>query len=460
MTVNPPVHPPESPPTPAEPPEPNSPFFSTFGRALGNYNYRLFFAGQGTSLIGTWMSRLATSWLVYRWSGDNAAWMLGVVSFIGLAPVFVLSPIAGVFVDRWDRYRVLLVTQILSLVQSAALAIVAFANEPSWGIWWVAGLSCFQGLINSFDMPARQSLLVSMVAKREDLPNAIALNSSLVNGSRLIGPTIAGFVIAATNEAWCFTIDAISYAAVIVALLAMRLPKSQSKPVAASIGKHFVEGVTYAWGFPPIRALLLLLSLVSFATMAQAVLMPIFADELLKGGPNTLGLLSAALGLGALGGALYLASRSTVLGLGRVIIVATIVLAISLAGFAWSHNAWLSGLCLVGVGAGMMVEMAACNTLIQTMVDEDKRGRVMGFYSMAFQGTAPFGSLLAGWLSRQLGVREVVLGSAVVVLLGAIAFATQLKRLRRHVRPVYERLGILPAAAEGLNTAAETPAGH
>jgi MFS family permease len=204
----------------------------------------------------------------------------------------------------------------------------------------------------------------------------------------------------------------------------------------------------------------LLLSLVSFATMAQAVLMPIFAAELLKGGPNTLGLLSAALGLGALGGALYLASRSTVLGLGRVIIVATIVLAISLAGFAWSHNAWLSGLCLVGVGAGMMVEMAACNTMIQTMVDDDKRGRVMGFYSMAFQGTAPFGSLLAGWLSRQLGVREVVLGSAVVVLLGAIAFATQLKRLRRHVRPVYERLGILPAAAEGLNTAAETPAGH
>ncbi|WP_254508850.1 MFS transporter [Anatilimnocola floriformis] len=432
---------------------------SGLGRALSNRNYRLFFAGQGTSLIGTWMSRLATSWLVYRWSGDNAAWMLGVVSFIGLAPIFVLSPIAGVFVDRWDRYRVLLVTQILSLLQSAGLAAVAFCADPSWGVWAVCGLSFLQGLINSFDMPARQSLLVSLIAKREDLPNAIALNSSLVNGSRLIGPMIAGFVIALTNEAWCFVFDAISYVAVVLALLAMQVPRAANKPVAASIATHLREGVQYAWGFPPIRILLLLLGVVSFASMTQSVLMPVFAAELLKGGPYTLGLLSAASGLGALGGALYLASRPSVLGLGRVIIVATTLLGVSLAAFSWSHIPWLSACCLVGVGAGMMIEMAACNTLIQTMVDEDKRGRVMGFYSMAFQGTAPFGSLLTGLLSQWIGVREVVFGSAVVILIAAITFASQLRRLRQSARPIYERLGILPATAQGLNTAAETMPG-
>lgn len=429
--------------------------FGDLGRAFGNRNYRLFFAGQGTSLIGTWMSRLATSWLVYRWSGDNAPWMLGLISFIGLAPILFLSPIAGVLVDRADRYRVLLITQILSLLQSAALAVVAFNSPSELGIWLVAGLACFQGVINSFDMPARQSLLVSLVTRREDLPNAIALNSSLVNGSRLIGPTVAGFVIAATNEAWCFVVDAVSYLAVVVALLAMRLPKSDYKPAAASISRHFVEGVRYAWGFPPIRAMLLLLGLVSFASMAQSVLMPVFAADLLGGGPHTLGLLSAASGTGALGGALYLASRSSVLGLGRVIVAATIVLGIGLAGFACSHNVWLSAMCLVGVGTGLMVEMAACNTLIQTMVDDDKRGRVMGFYSMAFQGAAPFGSLTAGWLTRLIGVRDVVLGSAVVVVVGGLVFATQLRKLRRSARPLYQRLGILPATAEGLNTATE-----
>jgi MFS family permease len=444
----------------AEPPRIRVSRLAGLGRALGNRNYRLFFAGQGTSLIGTWMTRLATGWLVYRWSGDNAPWMLGLVSFVGLAPVFVLSPIAGVFVDRWDRYRVLVATQILSLLQSAALAAVAFAAPPSTGIWLVCGLSFWQGLINSFDMPARQALMVSMVVRREDLPNAIALNSSLVNSSRLIGPTIAGFVIAATSEAWCFVIDAISYFAVVLALMAMRLPQLPDKPAAASISRHFVEGVQYAFGFPPIRALLLLLGLVSFATMPQSVLMPVFAADILKGGPHTLGLLSGSLGVGALGGALYLASRSSVLGLGRVIVIATLVLGAALAGFAFSSQAWVSELCLVGVGGGLMIEMAASNTLIQTMVDEDKRGRVMGFYSMAFQGTAPFGSLLTGWLSLRLGVREVVFGSAALVVLAALAFASQLGRLRRSARPVYERLGILPEAAEGLNTATETPSGR
>ncbi|HET6426550.1 MAG TPA: MFS transporter, partial [Planctomycetaceae bacterium] len=275
-------------------------------------------------------------------------------------------------------------------------------------------------------------------------------------GSRLIGPTLAGFIIAATNEAWCFVIDAISYVAVVIALLAMRLPRAEEKPKGTSIGRHFLEGVRYAWEFSPIRALLLLLGLVSFASMAQAVLMPIYSADVLHGGPQTLGLLSGASGLGALGGALYLASRRSVLGLGRIIVFSTLTLGTALFGFAWSQNVWLSALCLMGVGAGMMIEMAACNTLIQTMVDEDKRGRVMGLYSMAFQGTAPFGSLIVGWLTPRIGTQEVLTGSATIIILGAIAFATQLPRLRRTARPVYQRLGILPHAPEPLNPASNT----
>src|SRR3954466_7608179 len=301
------------------------------GRALAHRNYRLFFAGQGVSLVGTWMSRLATGWLVFRLGGPDAAWLLGAVSFAALAPTFFLGPVAGVFVDRWNRHTVLVVTQVLSLVQSAALAWVAFTAGPGVGtVWLIAGLSVLQGLVNAFDMPARQALLVEMISRREDLPNAIALNSSLVNGSRLVGPALAGAVIAAAGEAWCFVVDAVSYLAVVAALLAMRLPKRERPHTAASIGRHMVEGVRYAFGFAPIRALLLLLALVSFAAMPYSVLLPVFAADVLGGGPHTLGLLSAASGVGALAGALYLASRSSVLGLGRVIVVATAVLGLAL----------------------------------------------------------------------------------------------------------------------------------
>ncbi len=433
------------------------------GRAFASRNYRLFFAGQGVSLVGTWMSRLATGWLVFRLGGPDAPWLLGAVSFAGLAPAFFLAPLAGVLVDRWDRHRTLVVTQVLSLLQSAALAWVAFrcvgGGPGPAAVWLVAGLSVFQGVVNAFDMPARQALLVEMVARREDLPNAIALNSSLVNGSRLVGPAVAGAVIAAAGEAWCFVIDAVSYLAVVAALLAMRLPGRQRRASPASVGRHLVEGVRYAFGFPPIRALLLQLALVSFATMPQAVLLPVFAADVLGGGPNTLGLLSAASGLGALGGALYLASRRSVLGLGRVIVAAAVVLGLGLAGFSQSGSPWLSAALLVITGAGMMVVMAASNTLIQTMVDEDKRGRVMGFFGMAFQGAAPFGSLLAGWLAGAVGPRAVVLGSGALVLAGGLTFATQLPRLRRHARPVYSRLGILPEAASGANAAAELAPG-
>ncbi|WP_422931735.1 MFS transporter [Singulisphaera sp. PoT] len=430
-------------------------------RAFGSRNYRLFFAGQGVSLVGTWMTRLATGWLVLRLGGDHAPWLLGLVSFAGLAPTFFLGPVAGVYVDRWGRHKALVVTQVLSLLQSAALAVVAFRGEAgAVAIGLIISLSVAQGVINAFDMPARQSLLIEMVDRREDLPNAIALNSSLVNGARLVGPAMAGAVIAVAGEAWCFAIDAVSYAAVIAALLAMRVPSRPRPASTATVGRHLVEGVRYIAGFPPIRALLLLLALVSFASMPQTVLMPIFATQVLGGGPHTLGLLSAATGLGALSGALYLASRPSVLGLGRVIVAADLVLGLGLVGFSQSGSVWVSALLLVTTGAGMMVQMAASNTLIQTMVDEDKRGRVMGFYGMAFQGTAPFGSLLGGWLASRFGPGPVVLGSAALVIAGGFAFATQLPRLRRIARPVYVRLGILPApnATTGeVAAAAEMP---
>lgn len=272
----------------------------------------------------------------------------------------------------------------------------------------VAWLSVVQGVVNAFDIPARQALLVTLVARREDLPNAVALNSSLVNGSRLVGPSVAGAVIAAAGEAWCFVIDAVSYLAVVAALLAMRLPERGRPPAAGSVGRHLVEGVRYAFGFPPIRALLLLLAVVGFAAVPYSVLLPVFAADELGGGPHALGLLTAASGLGALSGALYLASRASVLGLGRVIVAATVTLDLALVGFSRSGSLALSAALLVFAGAGMMVQMAAANTLIQTMVDDDKRGRVMGLFGMAFQGSAPFGGLLAGWLAGSVGVHAVV----------------------------------------------------
>ncbi|WP_206107825.1 MFS transporter [Paludisphaera rhizosphaerae] len=424
----------------------SGPRWRTMGRAFANRNYRLFFAGQGVSLVGTWMTRLATSWLIYRLAGGDAPWLLGVVGFAGLAPTFFLGPVAGVFVDRWDRHRVLVVTQILSLLQSAALAGVAFhGGSGSIMIGLVVALSLAQGAINAFDMPARQSLMIEMVGRREDLPSAIALNSSLVNGARLVGPALAGMVIALVGEAWCFAIDAISYVGVVAALLAMRLTPKPRPPATGSVFGRLTEGARYAFGFPPIRALLLLLAQVSFATMPQSVLMPVFVARVLGGGPYTLGLLSASQGCGALAGALYLASRPSVLGLGRVVVGATLVLSLGLLGFSQSSSVWLSAVLIAAVGAGMMAHMAATNTLIQTMVDEDKRGRVMGFYGMAFQGVAPFGSLLGGWLAGRYGSRPVVLGAGLVVMAGGLTFATQLPRLRRHARPLYKKLGILPS---------------
>jgi len=410
-------------------------------RALQHRNYRLFFSGQTVSLVGTWITRIATSWLVYRLSGS--VFLLGIVGFFGQIPTLILAPFAGVLVDRWNRHRILVVTQFLSMLQSVALAVLTFAGIIT--VVDVLILQVVQGIINAFDTPARQTFVVEMVEDRADLPNAIALNSSMVNASRVIGPSIGGLIIAAVGEGWCFTIDAVSYLAVIASLLAMRIVKLERDRPETHAWEALRNGFRYVTHFAPIRESLLLLALVGTMGMPYTVLMPAIASGVLHGGPHTLGYLMTASGVGALGGALYLASRTTVLGLGRAIVVATMTFGVSLVAFSLSHTLWLSLLLMPFVGGGMMVEMASTNTIIQTIVDDHMRGRVMAFYTMAFLGTAPLGSLLAGFVADHIGpMKTIMLGGTSCIIAGAV-FAMRLPRLRAHVRPIYIERGILAA---------------
>jgi MFS family permease len=410
-------------------------------RALRHRNYRLFFGGQTVSLVGTWITRIATGWLVYRLTGS--ALQLGVVSFCGQIPTLFLAPVAGVFVDRWNRHRVLLVTQVLSLIQSLALAILTFAGIITVGEILV--LQVFQGVINAFDTPARQAFVVTMIEDRADLPNAIALNSSMVNASRIAGPAIGGVLIASMGEAWCFLVDAISYVAVIASLLAMRLAREKREPSTGRLLEELATGFRYVRDFEPIRTVLLLLALVSTMGMPYAVLMPAFASKILHGGPHILGLLMGMSGVGALVGAIYLASRNSVLGLGRVIATSVTVFGIALIGFALSRTLWLSIALLPLVGAGFMVTLASSNTVIQTIVEEHLRGRVMAFYAMAFLGTAPIGSLFAGVLAEHFGEPATVAIGGVACIAGGLWFRSRLGQLRELVRPIYIKRGILPA---------------
>ncbi len=421
------------------------------GRALRHRNYRLFFAGQTISLIGTWLTRVATSWLVYRLTRSGL--LLGVVGFAGQIPTFFLAPFAGVWVDRWNRHRVLLATQVLAMIQSALLAFFALGGTITVG--HILVLSAFQGVINAFDMPARQAFVVEMIESRDDLPNAIALNSSMVNGARLLGPSIAGVLVASVGEGWCFLIDAVSYVAVIVSLLAMRLTSAARPRERQSMLAELRDGLRYVAGFAPIRAVLLLLAVVSLSGMPYAVLMPIFASEVLHGDAHTLGFLMATSGLGALIGTLYLASRRSVLGLGRIVALAAITFGVGLAAFSRSTVLALSLPLILIAGMAMMVLMAASNTILQTLVDEDKRGRVMSFYAMAFFGTVPLGSLLGGIAADRIGAPNTLLVGGAACVVAGLVFLRELPEIRTVVRPIYVRLGILPEVAEGLRTAAQ-----
>jgi MFS family permease len=410
------------------------------GRALRHRNYRLFFAGQSVSLVGTWLTRVATSWLVYRLTGST--WLLGVVGFAGQIPTFVFAPLAGVWVDRLNRHRVLVATQALAMLQSALLAL--FALRGSIGVAHVIWLSVFQGLINAVDMPARQAFLVEMIEDRRDLSNAIALNSSMVNAARFLGPSVAGILIAAVGEGWCFLIDAISYLGVIASLLAMRVPRKTGPRRTGRVLTELAEGVRYAATFSPIRTVLLLVALVSLMGVPYTVLMPALVTTQLAGGAHALGFLMAAAGLGALGGALYLASRTSVVGLGKIIALAATSFGVSLILFSQSRSLWLSLLLIFPTGMAMMTQMAASNTVLQSIVDDDKRGRVMSLFGMAFFGTVPFGSLLGGGLSARIGVSSTIAVGGAACVVGGLLFYRALPMIRKAVRPIYVQRGILP----------------
>jgi MFS family permease len=428
---------------------PLPPRLSSLGRALRHRNYRLFVVGQGISLVGTWITHVATSWLVYRLTGS--ATMLGIVGFAGQIPVFVLSPFTGAWVDRLDRYRVLLTTQAFSMAQSFALAALTLSGVIE--VWHVLALQALQGAINAFDTPARLATFPDMVEDRADLPNVIALNSMMFNGARLVGPSLAGLLIVLVGEGWCFLIDGFSYLAVLAMLLAMRLPRRATVARDGSVLEDLRAGLAYTVGFAPIRAALLLLAAASLFGGPYSVLMPVIADRVLHGGPRTLGLLMGAVGIGAIAGAVYMASRTTVLGLVRFIPIAAAVFGVGLVGLSFSTTLWLSLLLLGIVGLGFLVHLASTSTILQTVVEEHMRGRVMAFYGMAFIGMAPFGSIWAGALAERVGAPATIRLGGLLLLVSAALFARVLPRLRAEVRPIYVARGILPEVAAGLGQA-------
>lgn len=397
------------------------------------------------------MQRIALAWLVYRLT--NSAFLLGAVGFAGQIPTFILAPVAGVFADRWNRRKVLIVTQSLAMTQ--ALILSALVLTGTLVIWHIFVLSMFLGVVNAWDTPVRQAFMVEMVEKKEDLSNAIALNSSMVNSARLLGPSLAGILIATVGEGMCFLLNCISYLAVIAALAAMKIAPRDSARKRSGVWSGLTEGFTYAFGFAPMRSVLLLLALVSLMGMPYTVLMPVFAKDILHGGPHTLGFLMGASGVGALGGAVYLASRKSVLGLGKIIPLAAGLFGLGLIAFSRSHLLPLSMLLMLAAGFGMIVEMAASNTVLQTIVDDDKRGRIMSFFTMAFMGMTPFGSLLSGFLAGIIGAQNTLLLGGAACLIGAAVFAGKLPELRKLVRPIYVQKGIVSEIATGIQSAIE-----
>lgn len=425
--------------------------FKIIFRSLQYRNYRLFFSGQSISLIGTWMQRIAMPWLVYHMTGS--AFLLGVVGFAGQIPTFLLAPVAGVLTDQWSRYKVLLITQIVSLLQALILAILSLAGIIQ--IWHIVVLSIALGCINAFDVPARHSFVIDMVEKKEHLGNAIALNSLMFNGARLIGPSIAGVMLATTGEGICFLINALSYVFIIISLLMMKLQHKETRKKETHILKDLNEGLRYTFGFAPIKHLLLLLAIVSLMGMSYSVLMPVFAKEILHGGSHTYGFLMGAAGFGALMGAIYLASRETVLKLGRLIPAAATLFGAGLIALSFSRFFLLALVLMVFIGLGMMLQAAASNTILQTITEDDKRGRVMSFYTMAIMGTAPFGSLLAGSLAKIIGTPNTILAGGLSCIIGAFFFYRKLPDLKQIVHPVYIKMGLIPEVVSAIETASE-----
>lgn len=402
-------------------------------RALKYRNYRLYFMGQGVSQMGTWLTRIATAWLVFRLVPDDqperAAWLLGMLGFVSLAPVFFLSPITGVLVDRWDQHRLIIITQVLSSLQVVILTILTIGGWIT--IWQIMVLQLIQGIINAFDSPARQAFIVQMVEHREDLPNAIAMNSSLFNGARLIGPAIGGLLIWKLGEGWCFALDSISYIAVVWAFIAMRIPKHIPQATKMNVLSELSDGVRYVARFGPMLSLLVIISVITLMGMSFQTLAPAYADALVSSrdeASRVLGLLMGAMGAGALVGAIILMNRHVVQGLEKIIAIATGLLGVSMVGFSFIPPLFASLALMIVCGFGLIVTFTSGNTLLQTLVQDQMRGRVMSFYTMAVMGTAPFGSLLAGWLASLWGIDMSVRLTGLVCLFSGILFAAYLPK--------------------------------
>lgn len=409
-------------------------------RALRFRNFRLFVTGQAISLIGTWMTRIAIAWLVYRLT--KSPWMLGAVGFANQIPMFLLAPVAGVVIDRVDRHRLLTLTQILLMVHALLLAALTLGHAITMPMLFA--LSVIQGLITTFDMPTRQSFFVLMVESRDDLSNAIAINSSMFNAARLVGPSIAGLLIAATSEGWCFLVDGISYVAVIASLLMMHISRAEIAPSKSGVVTQLREGWTYVSHSIPIRSILAMFIMVCLMGWPFTVMMPVFAAQVLHGGPHTLGFLMGALGLGALVASIRVAMRRSVRGLAGSLPVASAIVGGALICFGFSRWFWVSLPLMLFAGYGLLQCTIGTNTILQTLVDEEMRGRVVSYYSMVLEGMAPWGSLIAGAMANRMGAPRAVMVSGVACILGGLWFWMRLSRIRAAMRPIYERLGIVP----------------
>ncbi len=406
-------------------------------RALRSRNYKLYFSGQAISLIGTWIQSTATSWLVYRLT--NSSVLLGTTAFLSQIPNLFFSPFVGVFLDRFSKHKILILTQTLLMFQALALSLLTLTNTIR--IWQLLLLSLILGILNSVDAPTRQSFVIEMVENPEDLSNAIALNSLLFNIARLIGPTISGFLIALLGEGMCFLINALSFLAVIIALLFMRI-KSQILVVSENIIKDLKAGFDYAFKFIVVKYILIFISLSSLFASIYSVLMPIFAKDILRGGPETLGILTGATGGGALMGAIYLAGKSKVKGIESIISYSFGTAGIGLILFSLSRNIFTSLLALFITGLSFMLNSVCSNTLIQSVIDNHIRGRVMSIYIMFFMGSMPIGSYIGGLLAKHIGAVNTVLLSGILCIICSFVYRLRLPLLKKHIYSILEKKGI------------------
>jgi MFS family permease len=396
--------------------------------------------GQGISLIGTWMQNIALSWLVYRLTGS--VFLLGLIGFTSQIPTFILTPFTGVLTDRYNRLGILKLTQLFYMLQASVMAFLVLFNLIA--VWQIVLLSIVSGIITAFDAPARQSLVIDLIDDPDDLGNAIALNSAIFNGARLVGPAIAGITIAVVGEGICFLLNAISFIAVIAALLQIKIPVKQKVIQISNFKKSLTEGLHYIFQSVPIRMLILMLAILSLTGLSFIVLLPAYAKEILHGSSDTLGYLMSAMGAGALTGAIYMAARKTVFGLCKIISGSAMVLGMAIVLASISDKLHFSLFVFFFGGLSMILLLASINTMLQTIADEDKRGRVMSFYAMALMGTAPIGNLLAGTIASSISIPYTLSISGIITVCSGIWFWLNLKSFRKYVNPIYVNKGILP----------------